>query len=113
MTPKKLTDDLSVAGQVQPSELADVKSQGFGSIIVNRPDREGADQPSFEALRAAAEEAGLAARYIPVAGGIGLEQVEAFADALDELPKPILAFCKSGMRSEALWQGVQQLRARS
>lgn len=112
MNSKKLTDDLSVAGQIQPSDMADVKRQGFGAIIVNRPDGEGAGQPSFAAIRAAAEEAGLAARYIPVGGGISLEQVEAFADALDELPGPVLAFCKSGMRSEALWQGVQQLRRR-
>ncbi|MGX1307998.1 uncharacterized protein (TIGR01244 family) [Amorphus suaedae] len=112
MTPKKLSDDLSVTGQVQPSEIADVKRLGFRSLIVNRPDGEGPDQPSFEAIRAAAEAAGLSARYIPVSGSPGSEQVSAFATALDELPKPILAFCKSGMRSAALWQGVQQSRPR-
>ncbi len=112
MNPKKLSDDLSVAGQIQPSEIADVKRLGFRSIIVNRPDGEGAGQPAYEAIRSAAEAAGLEARYIPVAGGVGPQQLAAFANAVEELPKPILAFCKSGMRSAALWQGVQQSRPR-
>lgn len=113
MIPTKLTDDLSVSGQIQPSDMADIKRLGFRSVIGNRPDGEGPGQPAFEAIRAAAEAEGLPVRYIPVAGGIGLEQLEAFADAVDELPKPILAYCKSGMRSATLWQGVLQLRARS
>ncbi|MGX1098109.1 TIGR01244 family sulfur transferase [Amorphus sp. MBR-141] len=112
MTPKKLSDDLSISGQLQPSEIEDAKRLGFRALIVNRPDGEGPDQPSFEAVRAAAEAAGLQARYIPVSGSPGPAQVAAFADAVAELPKPILAFCKSGMRSAALWQGVQQTRPR-
>lgn len=112
MNPKKLADDLSISGQIQPSEIADAKRLGFRSIIVNRPDGEGLNQPKFEAIRAAAEAAGLPARYIPVAGGVGAHQVEAFAAAVEELPKPILAFCKSGMRSAALWQAIQAARPR-
>ncbi|MTD95764.1 hypothetical protein GIW81_15605 [Hyphomicrobium sp. xq] len=42
---KKLTDQISVAPQIKPSELAELAAQGFRSIICNRPDGEGADQP--------------------------------------------------------------------
>jgi len=110
MTPKTLSDDLSVSPQITPSDVAEAKRLGFRSLIVNRPDGEGPGQPSFEAIRTAAAAEGLEARYIPVSGSPGPDQVSAFAAALDELPKPILAFCKSGMRSAALWQGVQQTR---
>ncbi len=55
-------------------------------------------------IEAAAKAAGLKARYIPVvAGQISDEDVAAFGAALAELPGPVLAYCRSGARSTALW----------
>jgi len=66
---KELTEELSVAEQISPSDMAELAAQGFRSVICNRPDGEGSDQPLFAEIAAAATAAGLEARYIPVATG--------------------------------------------
>jgi uncharacterized protein (TIGR01244 family) len=52
-------------------------------------------------IERAALAAGLRYRHIPIAGGIGPDQVEAMAAALSE--GKLLAFCRSGTRSTILW----------
>ena len=53
---------------------------------------------------AAAAKAGLEARYIPVvAGTVRDEDVAAFREAMAALPKPALAYCRTGTRSVTLW----------
>ena len=47
---KKLTDDLSVSGQIAPADLERLCASGFGQWIVNRPDSESPDQPPFERI---------------------------------------------------------------
>ena len=104
MDTKPLTDQLSVRDQVRPDEIAGLKAEGFRSIIVNRPDGEGADQPSFAEIETAARAAGMEARYVPVeVGKITDGDVEKFAAAMEALPKPVVAFCRSGLRSTSLW----------
>lgn len=102
--PRHLTDHLRVTEQIAPSDLAVLAAQGVRSIINNRPDGEGADQPASAALAAAASAAGLAYRHIPVVPGqLKDAQVDAFATALAELPGPVLAFCRTGTRAASLW----------
>lgn len=104
MTPKKLTDDLSVSPQIQPGDVAQVAAMGFKSIISNRPDGEVAGQPAFSEIEREAKANGLTARYIPLESGkLNEEAVVDFGLALAELPKPILAYCRSGTRSTMLW----------
>jgi len=104
MTPKKLSAEISVAPQIEPSDIEGLAAQGFKSIICNRPDGEGADQPPFAEIERAAAAAGLGTRYVPVAAGnVTDEDAAKFAAALAELPKPILAYCRSGTRSTTLW----------
>jgi uncharacterized protein (TIGR01244 family) len=101
---RELTDTLSVAPQIQPADFAALATQGFRSVVNNRPDGESADQPASAALEAAARAAGLAYRHIAVVSGqLQDGQVDAFAQALAELPKPVLAFCRTGTRSTMLW----------
>ena len=38
-----------------------------------------------------------------VSGQLSDAQVQEFADALDALPRPVLAFCRTGTRSTMLW----------
>lgn len=100
----KLTDDISVAAQIAPDSVAELAAQGFKSIICNRPDGEGADQPLFREIADAAARAGIETRYIPVTSGkVSDGDATAFGAALSELPKPILAYCRSGTRSTTLW----------
>jgi sulfide:quinone oxidoreductase len=101
---KRLNTEISVAPQLQPSELEAIAAQGFKAIICNRPDGEGVDQPLFAEIERAAASAGLTARYIPVAAGkVTSADAVAFGAAFQVLPKPILVYCRSGTRSATLW----------
>ena len=104
MERKQLTDMLSIGPQIQPDDVATLKDDGFRAIICNRPDGEGADQPSHEEMARAAEAAGLEFRYLPVTPGIVTDETaEAFGTALGELPGPVFAYCRTGTRSATLW----------
>lgn len=105
---KRVTKEFAVSPQVAPGDLTALATAGFGAVICNRPDGEGSDQPLFAEIAAAAKAAGLEARYLPVeTGKVGDETVTAFRELLDELPKPLLAFCRSGTRSITLWSLAQ------
>ena len=104
MESRKLTNTLSVAAQIGVADISEIAASGFRAIIDNRPDGEGADQPSFAEIEAAAKAAGMAARYIPVISGkVSDDDAAAFSAAMDELPKPVLAYCRTGTRSTTLW----------
>ncbi|WP_298985804.1 bifunctional protein tyrosine phosphatase family protein/NAD(P)/FAD-dependent oxidoreductase [uncultured Roseibium sp.] len=101
---KPINERISVAPQIRPQDLADIAQQGFRSVICNRPDGEGADQPVFEEIEAAAKKLGLEARYLPiVAGKVQDEDADDFSKLMEELPKPVLAYCRTGTRSATLW----------
>ena len=53
MPAKPITPTLSVSEQVQPQEMAALAAAGFRAVICNRPDGEGADQPTFAEIAAA------------------------------------------------------------
>lgn len=104
MNPKVLRPNLSVSPQISEDDIAELARRGYRSIISNRPEGEGPGQPSWESLQAAAAAKGLQARHIPVVmGQIADADVDRFRQALEELPKPIVAFCRTGTRSTALW----------
>lgn len=106
---RQISDDYSVSGQIQPEDITAIKDAGFKSVICNRPDNEQPGQPSAESVKAAAEAAGLAFRYIPVISGqITMDNVEDQAEALDELEGPVFAYCRSGARCTNLYGLIQQ-----
>lgn len=101
---RKLDDDITVAPQIGIDELADAAAQGFKTIICNRPDAEEYGQPIAEDMADAAGDAGMTFVHQPViSGNVTFEDVEQFGKLLDELPKPILAYCRSGTRCSTLW----------
>ena len=104
MTVKALSPNVSVSSQLNAEEAAAARHDGFRSIIGNRPDGEAPGQPNWAEIEAAAREAGLKTRHIPVSGNaIDDVAVAEFAQALETLPKPVLAYCGSGRRSAILW----------
>lgn len=108
MDPRTLSPQLAVSPQITPQDIPALKAQGYRAIIANRPDGEGADQPTFAEIEAAAHAAGMQARYIPISGGmVGDDDVEAFRSALRAMPGPVLAYCRSGTRSATLWSLAQ------
>ncbi|MBO9475679.1 TIGR01244 family phosphatase [Shimia sp. R10_1] len=104
MNIKRLTDQVSVSPQIVADDIAEIAAQGFRTILCNRPDGEGGDQPSFEEIEAAAKAAGIEARYVPVQSGmVRDEDVAAFGAVLEEVQRPVLAYCRTGTRSATLW----------
>jgi uncharacterized protein (TIGR01244 family) len=100
---RKVTDDFSVAPQIELSDIARAKAEGFTLLINNRPDGETPDQPTSAQMEAAAKAAGLAYVHIPVRGGPTPEQVETERRILAEAKGPVLAWCRSGTRSIVTW----------
>jgi sulfide:quinone oxidoreductase len=101
---RKITDDLSVAPQISADDISAIAAAGFRAIICNRPDGETSDQPCCEDIEAAVKASGLAWRAQPVrSGGVSLDDATAFAALMAELPKPVLAYCRTGTRCATLW----------
>ena len=101
---RKIDEAISVAPQIAPEDVAGLAAAGFRTIVNNRPDGEDDGQPEGDAIRAAAEAAGLSYAAIPVTqGGFPRPQVEAMAAAIADAGGPVLAYCRSGTRSCNLW----------
>ena len=101
---RKINDDISVAPQIRPEDLAEVAAQGFNTVINNRPDGEASDQPAAAEIEAAARAAGLAYYFVPaISGQLTPENVADFHRTIEAAKAPVLAFCRSGTRSATLW----------
>ena len=104
MIGKKVTEALTVSPQIQVDDIEAIKSAGFRSILCNRPDNEESGQPAFAAVEAAAKAVGIEIRHQPViSGSLSQEDVDGFKDAIQELPEPVFAYCRSGTRCIMLW----------
>lgn len=101
---RKITDNFSVSPQIAPGDLPAIRDAGFSAILCNRPDAEEAGQPEAAAIEAAAREAGLAFRWVPIVSGhVTDADFAAFDAALAELPAPVVAYCRSGTRCATMW----------
>lgn len=100
---RQLTPDLAVSAQIRPEDLPALAEAGFRVLINNRPDDEVGPDEDDEAMRAAAEAAGLDYHFNPFTPGqITPQMITAQAEAL-AAPGPKLAYCRSGNRSTVLW----------
>jgi uncharacterized protein (TIGR01244 family) len=102
---RPVASDVCVAPQLTPEAMAEAARAGFKSVVNNRPDFEhGPHQPTNAQIEAAALAAGLEYRFLPVSGGYqSPAEIAAFAALLQELPRPLLVFCRSGARSTRLF----------
>lgn len=101
---RPLVDQISVSPQIELEDLPALAAAGYRSIINNRPDGEAPDQPGDATLAEAAARHGLAYRFVPVVPGqFDDAAIEAMSDALNALPRPVLAFCRTGTRSTSMW----------
>lgn len=101
---KKISTEFAIASQLSRDDLQAVRAEGFKTVICNRPDGEEPGQPTFSAIAEAAERFDIEARYLPVvAGNISESDLAAFAVYMETVPKPVLAYCRTGKRAELLW----------
>ena len=109
----ELSDVLSVAGQIQPGDVADLAASGYTAIICNRPDDEESGQPSMDAVAAACEQVGVTfVRYPVTALNFPGDDLTLMDDAMNSGDKT-LAYCRSGARSANLWVATQAGDART
>lgn len=101
---RPLDETLSVAPQITVDEVAEAARLGFRTLVANRPDAEEPGQPAMASIEAAAREHGLEWIYLPVQSGNVLDSdADEFAPLIEAAEKPVLAFCRSGMRCTVLW----------
>ncbi|XZY03425.1 TIGR01244 family sulfur transferase [Acinetobacter baumannii] len=101
---KRVNQDFYVAGQITANDIVKIADQGIKTLICHRPDGEGADQPNVIEIEEAAQRHGLNVIYQPVISGkITDQQVTEFKQLYQNAQKPVLAYCRSGMRAISLW----------
>lgn len=104
-----LTPDFAITGVLAPADFAAAAELGFKAILNNRPEGEEEGQLNNATEAELAWQAGLRYRFLP------LDKHELFTDpvvestisALDELDGPVLAHCKSGLRSAIVWAAAK------
>ncbi len=96
----KISDDVTVAGQVTSEQLTQAAREGYKSVLnLRAPDEEGVLQDEQQR----AEAAGLRYVNIPVRKEeISDELTTRVLAQIDELPKPALVHCALGMRAGAM-----------
>ncbi|MFC3075160.1 TIGR01244 family sulfur transferase [Shinella pollutisoli] len=108
---RAINDEYSVAGQISVEDLDAIAAMGFKSIVCHRPDHEQPGQPEFSEIAARAKALGIEVAHVPVgAMGVTAEAVRGMVDALDELPRPMLGYCRSGARSTKIYEQTRHIR---
>jgi len=111
MSIEQITTDFSITAQIQAADIAQLKDQGFRTIICNRPDSEDGAVPAAT-IAAKAKELGLTFHHLPVVStAITQDDVAAMAGLLENATPPVLAYCRSGARSTRLYEMAGQLAA--
>jgi uncharacterized protein (TIGR01244 family) len=97
---RQLDDRTLVSSQIAPHEVAGLAGDGVTVLVNNRPDGEEAGQPLTADIEAAAQQAGISYRFVPIIRGIGPADVDEMQEAWREAQGgKLLAFCRSGTRS--------------
>lgn len=101
---RQLTPRFYVAPQIDILDMADLKAAGITRILCNRPDVEVPSSHRADAIRAAAEAAGLSFAELPLTHQSLVPDVIAQNRALGaETDAVVLAYCASGTRSCIAW----------
>jgi len=92
--PRKLTDEVSISGQITVANVKALHDKGFKTIVNMQPDDEAPDQAKYKQMQSAAQDAGLGYGYVPVKKGAAVPgtAAEALASNLKRMPKPLLVY---------------------
>ncbi len=101
----QLAPHIAVAPQLDEDDFATIAARGFHSVVNIRPDGESPGQLPNAQAEAAAHRHGLEFRHQPVKNIDVTDDdvVGAFARLMDNLPEPILLYCRTGTRCALLW----------
>lgn len=105
---RTISETVTVSPQISAADVAAIAAAGYRSILCNRPDGESAGQPDYAEIEAAAHAAGLQTWFQPVISGNVTDQDGAdFRAAIEALPDPVFAYCRTGTRCAMLWALAQ------
>ena len=105
---KQVSPVFYVSGQLTLDDVRDAATQGFKTIICNRPDNEEADQLPSNIVQEQAQALGMKFAYIPVStAGVTANDGVRMRAALNAMPSPVLAYCRSGARSGKVFELAQ------
>ena len=101
---RQLDDKTLVSGQITPDQVPEIARNGVTLIVNNRPDGEDAGQPLAADIEAAAQQAGIDYRFVPIRRGPGPADIDEMREAMRQRGDgKLLAFCRSGTRSTFAW----------
>jgi len=102
---RPITPSFAVAGELTAADLAELARLGFRGLISNRPDGEERGQLTAAETADLAAAAGLGFRHVPASKHdlFTAGTVTAMHAAVADLEGPVVAHCKSGLRSAVLW----------
>ncbi len=104
------TPTFATSPQLHADDLSDCAARGFALIINNRPDGEEAGQPCSGDLAREAKRLGLGYAHIPIVPGQMTDlDAREMGDVLSAAKGPVLAFCRTGNRSQQLWNRAGEL----
>ncbi|XDA96590.1 TIGR01244 family sulfur transferase [Sulfitobacter sp. LCG007] len=101
---RQITPRFYAAPQISAEDMPELAAAGIALIICNRPDAEVPPSHQADAIRKAAEAAGIAFAVQPLTHQTMTPDVIARNKALaDAAEGPVLAYCASGTRSTIAW----------
>ena len=99
-----LTREVFISEQITPNRLAQLRRDGFRSIIDLRPDGEAPDQMPSADVERLARENNLGFAYVPIQHGeIASTSVDALVASLQSVAKPVVLYCRTGRRAARTW----------
>ncbi len=100
-----ITPEFAVTSVLAPDDFSALAAQGFTAVISNLPDDEDTAQMTAKSEATHAWRAGLVFRHVPATKHDLFTDVvvEGMGDALRTLKGPVIAHCKSGLRSAIIW----------
>ncbi|MBU2379494.1 MAG: TIGR01244 family phosphatase, partial [Alphaproteobacteria bacterium] len=101
-SPTPISGTVWAAPQIAVDDTAAALALGARWIVNNRPDGEEPGQPSSAEMEQACRDSGLGYVHAPVSGLPDAQAVASVARVL-ESNEPALLYCRSGMRSAAVW----------
>lgn len=101
---QQLNEKIYICDQITTDDISTLKKEGISTIVNNRPDNEGINQPLSESIKEQATKAELEYYYLPVISGNYLNSsIKKLIKILNTATKPIVLFCRTGNRSFNLW----------
>ncbi|ALE02987.1 TIGR01244 family sulfur transferase [Bartonella ancashensis] len=104
MNLQQIEQHFFASSQISIQDIPKLASDGFKTIICNRPDQEDLDQPLFNVIQETALHYGIQSHYVPITPPtIEQSSIDAMREVLKTAPRPIVAYCRHGTRSIRLY----------